>query len=52
MSFDWDECASESIEDALDLADRQAQTMPLRYTHDDVFGSVREMLDDAISQAL
>lgn len=53
MSFDHYKRASESIENALDLADRQAQTMPLRYTHDDVFGSVREMLDDGpISQAL
>ena len=50
MSFDQYERPSESIEDGLDLADRQAQTMTLRYTHADVFDSVREMLDeDAVS---
>lgn len=49
MSFDQSERAGESIENALSLADRQVQTMPLRYTHDAVFGSAQEMLDDATS---
>ena len=35
---------AEDEENALDAADRQARSMSLRYTHDEVFGSVREML--------
>lgn len=52
MSFDQYRRANETIEQALDAADRQATAMPLRYTHDEVFGSVREMLGHAEAQAL
>lgn len=44
MSFEQYQRASETVENALDVADRQARSMSLRYTHDEVFGSVREML--------
>lgn len=44
MSFEQYQRASETVENALDAADRQARSMNLRYTHDEVFGSVREML--------
>ena len=44
MSFEDYKRANETIENALDVADRQAQTMPLRYSHGDVFDSVREMI--------
>lgn len=36
--------AGESIENALDTADRQAQTLPLRYTHEDVFSSAKKII--------
>ena len=39
MSFEQYRRANETVEAALDAADRQAATMPLRYTHDQVFGS-------------
>ena len=44
MSFEQYQRASETVENALDVADRQARSMSLCYTHDEVFGSVREML--------
>ncbi len=44
MSFDQYQRVNDTIEQALDAADRQAQSMPLRYSHEEVFGSVREML--------
>lgn len=44
MSFDQYQRVSDTVEQALDAADRQAQAMPLRYSHDEAFGSVREML--------
>ena len=40
----------EAIESALDAADRQAASMQLRYTHDDVFGSVRKMLNGGLNE--
>lgn len=52
MSFEQYRRANETVETALDAADRQAATMPLRYTHDQVFGSVREMLSHGEAQAL
>lgn len=39
--------ASAVVEDALDEADKQAATLQLRYTHDEVFGSVKSMLSNA-----
>ena len=36
--------ACESLEHALDAADHQAEKVSSYYTHDEVFGSVREML--------
>lgn len=52
MSFDQYRRANETIETALDAADRQAATMPLRYTHEEVFDSVREILAHGEAQAL
>lgn len=46
MSFEQYKRASETVEQALDAADRQARTMPVRYTHDEVFGSIRELVND------
>ena len=42
MSIEQYESMSSGIERALDAADRQAETTSLRYTHDEVFGSIRE----------
>lgn len=44
MSIDQYEYLSGSVEAALDAADRQAKTTRLRYSHDEVFGSIREGL--------
>ncbi len=44
MSFEQYKRFNETVENALDVADMQAATMPLRYTHEDVFGSIRNML--------
>lgn len=50
MSFDQYQRVSDTVEQALDAADRQAQSMPLRYSHEEVFGSVREMLANDASK--
>ena len=50
MSFDQYRKVSETVENALDAADRQAATMSLRYSHDEVFGSVRSMLNGGIDE--
>lgn len=52
MSFDQYRRANQTIEAALDIADRQAASMPVRYTHEQVFDSVREMLSHGETQAL
>lgn len=52
MSFDQYRRANQAIEAALDIADRQAASMPVRYTHEQVFDSVREMLSHGEDQAL
>lgn len=44
MTLDQYEYLSGSVEDALDAADLQAKTTTLRYSHDDVFSSIREGL--------
>ena len=44
MSIDQYEYLSGSVEAALDAADRQAETTRLRYSHDEVFASIREGL--------
>lgn len=41
-----------TLETALDVADSQAGSMSLRYTHEHVFGSVRKMLLQGEAQAL
>ncbi|MEE1044270.1 MAG: type II toxin-antitoxin system Phd/YefM family antitoxin [Olegusella sp.] len=46
MSMEQYEYLSGSVEKALDAADRQAATTSLRYSHEDVFGSIREVLGD------
>ena len=50
MSFEQYKRLNETIETALDVADRQATCMQLRYTHDDVFGSVRNMLNGGLDE--
>ena len=47
MSIDQFEYLNGSIEDALDAADRQATTTDVRFTHEQVFGSIREGLRNA-----
>lgn len=44
MSMEQFERINGSVESALDAADRQAATTTLRYSHDEVFGSIREGL--------
>ena len=44
MSIEQFEYINGSVESALDAADRQAATTDLRYTHDQVFDSIREGL--------
>lgn len=46
MSFDQYRQVNDTVEQALDAADRQAAAMPLRYSHEEVFGSLREMLSN------
>lgn len=50
MSFEQYKSLSNTIESALDAADRQAASMQLRYTHDDVFASVRKMLNGGLDE--
>lgn len=53
MSIDQFEHINGTVESALDAADLQAETTSLRYTHDEVFGSIREGLrDDASAEAV
>ena len=52
MSIEQFEHINGTVEQALDAADRQAETTSLRYTHDEVFSSIREGLADACLQAL
>ena len=47
MSMEQYEFLNGTVEDLLDAADRQASTMPVRYTHEEVFGSIRARFDDA-----
>ena len=44
MSVEQFEHINGNVEFALDAADRQAATTSLRYSHDEVFGSMREGL--------
>lgn len=44
MSIEQFDHINGGIEQALDAADRQAATTSLRYTHDEVFDSIREGL--------
>ena len=44
MSVEHFEHINGGVEFALDAADRQAATTSLRYTHEEVFGSIREGL--------
>ena len=37
-------CFAESIEDALDVADRMAEEITERYTHEEVFAKWREVM--------
>lgn len=53
MSLEQFEHVNGNIETALDAADRQAATTLQRYTHDEVFGSIRKgLLDDQAAAAL
>jgi len=44
MSMDQYERLTGSVEAMLDAADRQAASTTMRYSHDEVFGSLREEL--------
>ena len=44
MSIEQFEHINGTVDRALDEADRQAATTTLRYTHDEVFGSIRKGL--------
>ncbi len=44
MSIEQFEYINGNVEQALDAADCQAATTTLRYTHEEVFGSIREGL--------
>ena len=44
MSVEQFEHINGGVEFAIDAADRQAATTSLRYTHEEVFGSIREGL--------
>lgn len=46
MSIEQYELITGGIEAALDVADHQAESTPVRYTHEEVFGSVRNNLRD------
>ncbi len=46
MSIDQFEHINGTVEGALDAADRQAATTSLRYTHDEIFNSIRKGLRD------
>lgn len=48
MSIDQFERLNGSVESALDAADIQAETTSLRYSHDEVFSSIREGLRCAV----
>lgn len=50
MSFDQYKRFNSSVENALDIADTQAATMPIRYSHEEVFGSIRNMLGGAANE--
>ncbi len=52
MSLEQFERLSGSIPSMLDAADRQAATTSIRYTHDEVFGSLREAFPDGAAEAL
>ncbi len=51
-SFERQKELGEPVEQALDVADRLAASMPVRYSHDEVFVSIREMLNGTGPQAL
>lgn len=46
MSIEQFERINGTVESALDAADRQASTTTVRYSHEDVFGSIRKGLHD------
>lgn len=52
MSIDQFEHLNGSIESLLDIADAQAATTDTRYTHEEVFGSLRQALEPDHAQAI
>ncbi len=46
MSIDAYSRLTESTEDALDVADRMAEDTNKRFSHEEMFGKLREALDD------
>ena len=46
MSIDAYSRLTESPEDALDVADRMAEDTNKRFSHEEMFGKLREALDD------
>lgn len=47
MSLEQFEHINGPVDEALDAADMQAENTSLRYTHNEVFGSIRKVLHDA-----
>jgi prevent-host-death family protein len=52
MSIEQFERMNGNVESMLDAADRQAAGTTQRYSHDEVFGSIRKGLDDGRAEAL
>ena len=52
MSMEQFEHINRGIEGMLDAADAQAATTSARYTHDEVFGSLRRILEPHYAEAL
>lgn len=52
MSFDRYQRVSDIVDQALDAADRQAQSIPSHCSHEEVFSSVREMLAKGVSKRM
>ncbi len=46
MSIEAYSVLTESIEDALDVADKAAEETNKRYTHEEMFGKLREAVND------
>ena len=52
MSIEQFERINGNVDAMLDAADRQAATTQMRYTHDEVFGSIRKALAHGVAEAV